>query len=198
MDNQSWRLWLTAVLTVTVVLASALGFTQHAIREGVSNEVNEAADAAYAQLQAGQSPLESTPSYTIDLQDSTAPFAIIIDQSKRILASSARLERVTPLPPQGVFDFATTHGGNSLTWAPEKDVRLAIMVKPYAVAGNTGFIITGKSLQPAGDRIKTVSTMALAAWLAILAIATFLALAPIPALRRSSPRKKSSNKRAKR
>ena len=55
-------------------------------------------------------------------------------------------------PPAGVFAVAKQNGENRRTWQPEPGVRNAIVVLPYSVDGEQGYVIGGHSLRETEDR----------------------------------------------
>lgn len=122
------------------------------------------------ELQSGSSPNDVITTQMVNLAANTNPFIIVTDDSKHVLASTATLNGQTPLPPKGVFEYTDTHGTDHFTWQPASKVRLATRVVTYSDKDHdSGFIITGQSLQPYEDRINVYGGLALAAWLAALA-----------------------------
>ncbi len=135
---------VTVVLTVTIYAA-----VQQVERSSANDpQIQMATDAANA-LSAGATPqsLVSVPPQ-IDIARSYAPYVVIFDSNKQILAASATVNGNALVPPSGVFDVARRTGMDLITWTPAPGARSAIAVVPYA----SGYVVAGRSLKLIEDR----------------------------------------------
>lgn len=172
------RLWLAVVGVATLVLGANYAMVQQSTRLSADDLPLTTAQVAKQELQGGSSASDVVPTLKTNLQNDTSVFMIITDNSKHVIASSAVLDGKTPLPPNGVFSFTSTHGTDHFTWQPRDGVRLATRVETYGKSPDDGFIITGQSLKPYENRISTYTALAFAAWLAVLAWSYLLLLLP--------------------
>lgn len=171
-------MWLAVVGVATLVLGANYAMVQQSTRLSADDLPLTTAQVAKQELQAGSSASDVVPTLKTDLANDTSVFTIVTDNSKHVIASSAVLNGMTPLPPNGVFSFTTTHGTDHFTWQPQSGVRLATRVETYGKSPDDGFIITGQSLKPYENRITTYTALAAAAWLAVLAWSYLLLLLP--------------------
>jgi hypothetical protein len=108
---------------------------------------------------------------------SLAPFLIVLDDSGKVLASSATLRGATRSVPQGVLTHARASGEERVTWQPESGVRIASVVEHYG--GTTGgFVVAGRSLQETEERVVQFQHLILLGWaltLVGLAVVTTIA-----------------------
>ena len=174
------RFWLAIVGSATLIIGSSYAMVQQSTRLSADDLPLTTAQLAKQELQSGSNPKDIVPALKTNLKTDSSVFTIITDSSKHVLSSSATLDGQTPLPPNGVFEFTSTHGTDHFTWQPETGVRLATRVITYGKSPNGGFIITGQSLRQYENRISTYTYIALAAWLAVAAWSYLLVLLPRP------------------
>lgn len=101
------------------------------------------------------------PDGAVDIFASLGPFVIVYDDGGRVLASSARLDGMTPAPPAGVFDYVRAHGEERLTWQPRRGVRIAAVVTRSV----NGFVLAGRNLREVESREALVFKLAALGWL---------------------------------
>jgi hypothetical protein len=172
------RYWLALVGVATLVLGASYAMVQQSTRLAADDLPLTTAQVAKQELQGGSNASDVVPTLKTNLKNDTSVFMIITDNTKHVIASSAVLSGQTPLPPNGVFSFTSTHGTDHFTWQPQPGVRLATRVEKYGSSPDDGFIITGQSLKPYENRIDTYTSLAVAAWLAVLAWSYLLLLLP--------------------
>jgi len=178
LGNIQLRLWLALAGVATLVIGSSYAMVQQSTRLSADDLPLTTAQVAKQELQSGSNAKDIVPALKTNLKTDSSVFTIITDNSKHVLASSATLDGQTPLPPNGVFSFTSTHGTDHFTWQPQTGVRIATRVISYGKSPNDGFIITGQSLKQYEDRISTYTYIALAAWLAVSAWSYLLLLLP--------------------
>ena len=172
------RVWLAIVGAATLVLGAAYVMVQQSTRLAADDAPLVAAQNARDELATGSKPDNVVSDKTVNLRTDGDTFVIVTDNSKHVLASSARLDGKTPLPPAGVFDYARINGDDHFTWQPANGVRLATRVMTYSQDINNGYIIAGQSLAQAENRENRYTAMAIAAWLATLAWVSLVLLLP--------------------
>lgn len=87
----------------------------------------------------------------IDISESLSPFVITLSEAKEVTYASAELNGETPLPPDGVLEYAKENDRNILTWEPSDNVRIAAVVYHYDENGG-GYVISGRSLKEIEQR----------------------------------------------
>ena len=165
---------LTAVCSMFALAMYAT--VQHALRSGANDPQLQMADDAVAQLEQGADAATIVGSRQVDMVRSLSPFLIVYDTNGEPVASAAQLSGHAPIPPLGVFRYATEHQRNVLTWQPQRGVRIAAVVQPYA-GQHAGFVLAGRSLRVVEDREAATLRMVGLAWFGMMAVvlaATFL------------------------
>jgi hypothetical protein len=174
MTQLSAMVWLVAAAAVTVLFGGGYVAAQQSVRHAADHPQVEMARDAIGKLQAGASPDSVLPKTTIDLARSKDPYLIVIDPGGRVLASSATLGGVQPLPPAGVFDYVKAHGEDVVTWQPAPGVRSAIVVDSW----EHGFVVAGRSLEDTENVESSLLDWAMGGW-----VATMLVLRGVAAIR---------------
>lgn len=165
--------WLPLGVAVTLVLGVAYAIGQQTYRQGANDpQVMMARDIA-ASIAAGTSADQLVSNETVDPSKSLAPFVIVFDAERKMVVSSAVLGGSSPTPPAGVLDAAGLSGENRVTWQPRPDTRIASVIVPVE-GGPGGYVLAGRSLREAEDRVEQLTTLVGAAWLFTMA-ATLLA-----------------------
>jgi hypothetical protein len=160
---------------LSTVLALALyAIPQQVLRQGANDPQIAMAGDAVARLEQGQSPTELIlAGDVVNVARSLSPFVIAYDDAGMPLASQARLNGQTPVPPRGVFDYVRTHGEERISWQPlrtaDQRVRIAAVVERVGGA-HPGFVLVGRSLREVEVREAQVFSMARIAWLAMLGL----------------------------
>jgi hypothetical protein len=104
----------------------------------------------------------------VAMERSLATFVTVLDDSGRVLASSGRLRGEVRAIPTGVLDHVRRAGEERVTWLPERGVRIATVVERYSAASG-GFVVVGRSLEEAQDRIEKFWQLIALSWTATLA-----------------------------
>jgi hypothetical protein len=174
MRNRSARITLgrraLAFFVPAAVLATALcGLVyvevQQSLRSGANDPQYQMATDAAAQLDEGATSASVVGSgRVVDLATSLAPFVIVFDRNKSILATNATLDGTRPAPPHGVLDAARPSDPNVVTWQPRTGVRIATVT----VTWTGGTVLAGRSLQQVEMRETNAEFIAGLFWLASL------------------------------
>lgn len=172
------RVWLAIVGVATILLVASYTMIQQSTRLAADDLPLATAQTVKHELESESNPANVVSAIKTNLALDNTVFVIVTDNSQHVLASSAVLDGDTPLPPSGVFSYALAHGMDHFTWQPKSGVRLATRVLTYADTPSAGFVITGQSLAQPEKRVTTYGLLALAAWVAIVAWASFALFSP--------------------
>ncbi|HET7467191.1 MAG TPA: hypothetical protein VFL29_11015 [Candidatus Dormibacteraeota bacterium] len=165
---------LGLAVAAAFAVAGVAGVAQQVIRQPANHPQAEMAQSAASRLNAGETPQAVIPARSVDIGQSTAPFVIVLDSSRSVLASSATLDGQVALPPPGVFDYVTSHGEDRVTWQPTANVRSWIVVDAF----HGGYVVAGRSpAQGEADGYLVIFWGSLAALgLAVVAVAGAIAV----------------------
>jgi hypothetical protein len=168
--------WLPLGLAVTMTCGIVYVVAQQTYRQGANDpQVQMARDIA-AGLARGESVDGLVGSRTIDPSVSLAPFVIVFDAKEAVTRATVRLGGKTPVPPKGVLDAAAS-GENRVTWQPRPDARIASVIVAVD-GGHGGYVLAGRSLKEAEERVATLGLGVGVGWLATM-IATLIAAAVV-------------------
>jgi len=111
----------------------------------------------------------------IDLADSLANSVIVLDQHGVVLASTARLDGATPIPPSAAL--RATDGGrtNTVTWQPRPGIRQAAVIVGFTGPRGSGTVVVSRSLRLVEQRENTLLRLSLAGWLLALLVTALAA-----------------------
>lgn len=146
------KLWIPVAIAITAACFFGYVETQQVYRMGANDPQIQLAEDGAAEIAAGDTPEDVVGTGVVEVDESLAPFVIVFDARQHVAASSGRLDGRTPEPPQGVLDHAASTGENRVTWEPRSGVRIATVVVAVD-SGESGFVLAGRSLREAEDRI---------------------------------------------
>ena len=172
------RIWLTFVGVSIILIGTAYAMVQQSTRLAANDLPMAAAQTAKHELESGSQPNDVIPAVKTNLRSDSTVFLTITDNAEHVLASSATLDGQPSLPPAGTFAFTKDHGSDHFTWQPKDGVRLATYMMRYGTSPNDGFIVAGRSLKQAEDRIETYTWLAMAGTVAVIAFASLTLLIP--------------------
>jgi hypothetical protein len=163
---------LSITLTGLVYVA-----VQHALRQSANDPQIQMAEDAAAALDAGQTHESLTSGPPVNMKTSLAPYLIILDSNKHMIATTGKLDGKVVLPPAGSFDAAAASTGkvgpakeNRITWEPADDVRQAAVI----VAHKNGYVVAARSLREVEMRESQLSVMVAAAFATLAVIGLVL------------------------
>jgi len=160
-------LLLIAIITVIILLIYAS--VQQTYRSGANDPQIQIAEDISAKIQKGKFIEDIFPDDTIDIAQSLAPVVALYDAQGKPLRSSGFLDGKMLQLPAGVFDFAKKCGSHSVTWQPEHDVRMA-MVLVHVNSSLVQFVAAGRSLREVEIREQRLITMVSFSWLICIAL----------------------------
>jgi len=176
--------WLPLAGLATATAFTVFIVTQQVWRAAANDPQIEIARGTALALDQGGSAADVVPQPAVPMERSLATFVTVLDDSGRVLASSGRLRGEVRVVPSGVLDQVRRDGEERVTWQPERGVRIATVVERYS-AGSGGFVVVGRSLEEAQDRIEKFWHLIALSWAATLA--GLIALVTVTEWLRGSP-----------
>lgn len=161
------KYWLPAAVAATVLTALIFVALQQQIRLTANDPQIQIAEDTAQSLARGASPETFVAHPPVDITSSLATFTIVFDEAGNPIASGAQIADQIPIVPAGIFDYVRTHSQERVTWQPQSGVRIAAVVRPFS-GTQSGFVLTGRSLREAEERIDLVWRLAMLGWLATL------------------------------
>jgi hypothetical protein len=163
---------MSITLLSFIFIAFVYGEIQQTVRSLANDTQVEVSHSIATALQANVPPEAITGGSQTDLAATESIFLIIYDANGAPLASTVTLNGSVPIPPQGVFEYAKAHAEDRVTWAPQKDLRFATVIKSYTSTSSEGFVLVGKSLTETENRNQKALWIALAAWIFIVLVSS--------------------------
>lgn len=164
-----FKYWVLMVVASAVIVGFAYVAVQQNYRENANDPQVQYAQDISAALEQGASPEQLGGNSPVDPRKSLGLFLMVMDENKKVLASSMQLDG-NPVPANGNFD-AAKKGQERFTWKPQKDTRIAAVMQHYK-GQKPGFILVGRSLKEVEKREQQLMLMAVASFLALLALST--------------------------
>lgn len=115
----------------------------------------------------------------VDMDVDLAPFVIVFDDEAEVMSTTGYMDRRTPVPPLTVFEHAREDGEYRFTWEPAPQVRIAAVLVRYEGARD-GYVLSGRSLRETDERLSTMLTIIVSAWIVVASILLFVALIQRP------------------
>ncbi len=170
--------WLPYAFTITLLIGFIYGTIQQHIRTAANDPQIYLAENLATDLFNNKNPSAQLSGQSIDIASSVAPFVILYDSNGRAADGTGRLNDQLPSLPRGVYDYAQKHGEDRITWQPQKNVRVAVVVRYYQNSKHAGFVLAGKNLREIEHEENQQLQLSVIAW-AVGLIGT-LALTAIP------------------
>lgn len=172
---QSFIRLIMPFAVITVVFLTIFAAVQQSIRQG-ANETPVQIAGDMADLLQGGAPLSAVASdigklRKVDLARSISPFVAVYDASGTPVASSGALDGKPFALPQGVFAYVANQGESRVTLEPQAGTRIASDIRTFdqsAYGQGRGYVVSGKNLREAEDRIHKIGMIVLLGWLASL------------------------------
>lgn len=107
------RRWLPMAAAITVLCLLIYAAVQQSHRSGADDPQIQLAEDAVRALERGATAASVLPSAKVEIERGLGPFVIVYDGQGQPIAGSGTLRGHLPVPPQGVFEFVRTNGGNA-------------------------------------------------------------------------------------
>ena len=179
--QKTFLYWIPLTIGLSMVLGICYIEIQQTYRLGANDPQMQIAEDASAAL-ASNSPVSSTILPTkVDIGKSLAPFMIIYNQNRSILASSGTLDGSVPSLPTGVFTYTSTYGTDNVTWQPVTNVReAAVVVK--GTGSFHGYILVARSLTEVENNESVLTKNFFWGWIGTCIVTFLLTLCSISML----------------
>ncbi len=173
------RFWVPSLIVSGIIMGTGYAVAQQIIRQSADDpQIQIARDAAY---ELGQDKAYSIPSdyARVDIDVSLAPFTIVFDDTGDIQSTTGYIDRRTPVPPLSVFDRAREDGEYRFSWEPAPGVRVAAVMVRFD-ARDSGFVLAGRSLREAENRVNDIATLVMIAWVVLSAVLLIITITVRP------------------
>jgi hypothetical protein len=171
-----------ALALVTIILLTVYTAVQQSYRLSANDPQIQIAQNAVGVLNGGMVP-QLLGSDRVNMRTSLAPFLMVFDQQGKVVGSSATLDDAVPSLPNGVLKEVSKKGEDRITWQPVAGVRIAAVIMKY----NSGYVLSGRSLQEVERRETQLLLMIFAAW----TVSVVVIYSSVYLMRMASPRVKS-------
>ena len=159
---QILKRWLPLAAVIVILSGTIYGTTQQVLRQSANDPQVQMARDAGAALAKGAVPASVVSrGASVNLNISLSPFISVYDDSGMSLESTGVLSGKPPVPPAGVFEYTRKYKEDRITWQPEPDVRLAIVMVRYE-GSRPGFVLVGRSLAEVEQRENRIFLLAAA------------------------------------
>ena len=160
--------WLPLGATIVVLAMFIYIAVQQNYRQGLNDPQIQMVIDAQKALQSGKQPAEVVGRASLfDVEKSLSPFLAVYDKDGNPLESSASLGNVPPKPPLGVFEYAKAHGENRVSWQPNSNTRIALVVRPINIESGW-FVASGRNMAEVERRISDIGDKIFLGTLALL------------------------------
>ncbi len=137
---------LAAAAVITMVIGLVYVAVQQNYRGGANEIQAQVATEISNRLQKNQSIEKLWPDDTIELTRSLRLFIELYDANKQPVATTALLNGSIPEIPHGVMEIARINNENRITWMPQSDVRMAMVVQ-HVNSPHAAYVAVGRSLK---------------------------------------------------
>ena len=161
---RTFLFWLPFAATITILCLLVYGAVQHSLRQGANDPQIQMAEDAANRLNNGDTPGMLVSPFSVDIAKSLAPYLIILNDAKEVMAASVMLDGKTPTIPSGVFDYVRKYGEERVTWQPRPSIRQALVIKRFT-SNRGGFVVAGRSMREVEKREDFVFHAMLLVWL---------------------------------
>jgi len=167
------KTYFAIVIVGAGLLIFGYAAVQQSMRLGANDPQWQLVQDGASRLDAGASPDAVVGASVIAMKTSLAPFTIVTDRNRSVLASSGQLDGTTVLPPNGSFEASLSRGNNWFTWQPAAGVREATVIMPYGGA-HPGYILAARSLSRVEQNIAIITRLATFTLIGIVIVPTVL------------------------
>ena len=174
MKKVSFLNYFLVMAIISIIYGVIYVSVQQSYRTGANDPQIQIAHDMATKLQQAK-PVDNFFSDTIDITKSLSAIAVLYDKNGNPIRSSGFLNGKMPIMPEGVFKYAKAHGEYSVTWQPQSNVRMA-MVIVSSNASPIGFVASGRSLSEVEVREANLVTIVFLGWVICIGIVLLYAL----------------------
>lgn len=170
-----FRAWLPTAIAITLSIGTAYGLVQQSLRMNANDPQVEITEELSSAVTNVEDPSQFDSAQKLDITKSLSAFWIVYDENGKPLASSGQFNGKIPEVPQGALDRAKTSGENRITWQPQKNARMALVIRPYT-GKSKGFVVAGRSMREVEKREQNLLLISLLGWIITMAASLLAAL----------------------
>jgi hypothetical protein len=159
-------IWVVGCVLATITFLLIYIVAQQSFRSIANSPQIKIAHDIVSSLNAGKTPTVLLDDQKIDISQSGEIFTVVYDQNGQPTMSSGLINTEIPVVPYGVLQYAKDNGEDRVTWQPQTDIRIAIIVLPY----HDGFVLVGRSLKFTEDGINVIGDVVFWAGLSAVAL----------------------------
>ncbi len=153
---------------ISLIYGTIYVTAQQVYRSSADDPQIQIAEDAANQIKNGADP-KGIATSSVEVTRSLAPFTIVYDKDRNVIASNASLDGAVPTIPPGIVDNTKQSGSLRFTWQPRGGVRLATVTQ--RVEGTDTVVLSGRSLREVEERDDTLRLLVAAAWVFSLVVA---------------------------
>lgn len=168
MKNLNVQINLLLFALVTVIAAVVYICVQQVYRTGADDPQIEIATSVANAVESHKN-LDQFFDDTVLLESGLRPFVIIYDNKGNPVRSSGFLHQKIPRLPNGVLAHATEGYNHLVTWQPEANVRMALVIEKISNPDMT-FVAVGRSLKAIEEREAALVSVIFVGWLTCVAL----------------------------
>lgn len=161
--------WAPQAIIITIICGLIYISVQQILRQSANDPQIQMAEDYAANISAGNISDSLSIDGSIDISRSLAPFIIIYDSAGKPLSGNARLNKKIPAVPVDFLLTAKNNGQSRITWQPEKGIKIAAVIIPFAGKAKGGFVLAGRSLREVQMRTSNIDMFCVSTWLILLA-----------------------------
>ena len=161
--------WAPQAIIITILCGLLYISIQQILRQSANDPQIQMAEDYAAGISAGNIQDSAAVDGSIDISRSLAPFIIIYNSAGKPIAGNARLNNKIPVVPGDFLQNAKENGQTRITWQPEKGIKIAAVIIPFAGKAKTGFVLAGRSLREVQMRTSKIDMFCVSTWFILLA-----------------------------
>jgi len=161
-----------ALMIITVLCGLIYVTVQQSHRTGANDPQLQIALDLKNAIETDRSTVQWMPGDTIEISKSLSVFKTFYNRNGEPVQSTGFLDGQLPRIPKTVLDFTERNRENVITWQPQRDIRLAMVIESVK-SPSIGFVAVGRSLKEVEKRESTLVTMVLVAWLVCVGVILF-------------------------
>jgi len=169
MKVSSFLNYFLCIALATVIIGLIYATVQQSYRAAANDPQIQMAEDIKSKIESGKPVEEILRGDTIDIAHSLSPFAALYNASGNPQYATGYINGRMAQPPPDIFTGAKNNGEYTVTWQPQADVRIA-MVMAYVKSSPISFVAAGRSLREVENREYNLRKMAFIAWVICLAI----------------------------
>ena len=153
-----------AILLVSGILLTVYVAVQQCYRRSANDPQTEIAGHILAKINDNSVIQKYLPRDTVEISEDPGVFVELLDSNRRPVYSTGFLYGRYPEIPSGALQYAQKFHVNKITWQPNSQVRIALVIQSTD-SPEIGYIISGRSLKTTEIREAALSLLVLVSWI---------------------------------